>query len=75
MNDNPKGNVEKNLLAVEQSKQNIKREEQIISLKLQKETEALKLLEDTRRKTKSSGNARSIPEALKELFTSSLVYN
>ena len=69
LNDSPKGNVEKNLIAIEQSKQNIKREEQIISLKLQKETEALKLLEDTRRKTFSSNQeARKFFGALKILL-------
>ena len=69
LNDSPKGNVEKNLIAIEQSKQEIKREEQIISLKLQKETEALKLLEDSRSKTFSNNQeARKFFGALKILL-------
>jgi len=69
INDIPNGNIEKNLKAVEQSKQHIQTEEQKVVLQQQKEIQALKLLEDTRSKTFSSNQeARKFFGALKILL-------
>jgi len=69
LNENPNGNVNENIKAVEQSKQNIKKEEQNIFLKHQAEIQALKLLEDTRCKTFSTNQeARKYFGALKILL-------
>lgn len=69
LKENPNNNIEENLKAVEQSKLNIKNEEQIINLKQQKEIQAIKLLEETRNKTFSSNQeARKFFGALKILL-------
>jgi hypothetical protein len=69
INDNPNCNVEQNLKAVGQSKQNIKTKEKEILFEQQKEFQAMKLLEDLRNKTFSNNQeARKFFGALKILL-------
>lgn len=63
------GKIQENLNAVEQSKLSVQKEEQRISAQQQKETQALKLLEDIRNKTFSSNQeARKFSGSLKILL-------